>query len=71
MTVKFTSTSACGTQTVLGSSRLTLQPGESVQVTCAYPIAPDACPGVYTVTITATSNRGVLGTASTPLTVTQ
>jgi len=51
-TVSFNSLSACGVQTSLGYHKLVLDPGQSIQVTVSYPIAPNACPGVYTVSIT-------------------
>jgi len=50
-TVSFTSLASCGIQTSLGSHKLVLEPGQSIQVTVSYPIAPNACSGVYTVTI--------------------
>ena len=49
--VSFTSLSSCGVQTSLGSHKLVLEPGQSIQVTVSYPIAPNACSGVYTVSI--------------------
>jgi hypothetical protein len=56
--VTITSMSSCGTETVLGSGRLTLNPGQTIQVTVSYPLAPDACVGTYTVSITARSPGG-------------
>src|SRR5262249_37932898 len=52
-TVSITSLSACGVQDIIGTNRLTLNPGQTVQVTVSYPIAPNACKGTYAVTISA------------------
>ena len=52
-TVYITSLSPCGIQDNIGSNRLALNPGQTVQVTVSYPIAPDACKGTYAVTISA------------------
>jgi len=54
-TVTFTSVSPCGTETNLGYNKLALNPGQTVQVTVSYPLSPDACVGLYTVSITASS----------------
>ena len=54
-TVSFTSLSACGIQTSLGYNKVVLNPGQTVQVTVSYPLPPDACLGVYAITITAGS----------------
>ncbi|HLN98771.1 MAG TPA: hypothetical protein VK208_09945 [Pyrinomonadaceae bacterium] len=50
-TVTFTSLSPCGTETSLGYNRLSLYPGQTVWVTVSYPIPPDACPGMYSISI--------------------
>src|SRR6266404_9803533 len=54
-TVTFTSLSACGIETNLGYNKVVLSPGQTVQVTVSYPLSPDACLGVYAITITAGS----------------
>jgi hypothetical protein len=54
-TVTFTSLSVCGGETTLGYNRLALNPGQTIQVTVSYPLSPDACLGMYTITITAKS----------------
>src|SRR5258706_5656963 len=56
-TVTFTSTSPCGQKTICGSHKLVLNPGQAIQVTCSQPIAPDACLGLYNVTISASSGQ--------------
>ena len=50
-TVTFSSMSPCGVKSVCGSHKLVLDPNEAIQVTCSWPIPTDACPGLYTVTI--------------------
>ena len=57
-TVYVTSMSACGIQTSLGYNKLVLDPGQTVQVTVSYPIPPDACLGMYTVSISAGRSGG-------------
>jgi hypothetical protein len=64
--VAFTSTAPCGTVTVLGTTRLALYPWQTVQVNVSYAVPPNACPGLYTVTL-ALSTGDV---AMTTLTVT-
>ena len=54
-TVTFTSLSACGIQTNLGYNKVVLSPGQTVQVTVSYPLPPNACLGVYAISITAGS----------------
>ena len=50
-TVSISSLSPCGITTVIGTNRLDLNPGQTVQVTVSYPIAPNACLGMYEVSI--------------------
>jgi hypothetical protein len=54
-TVTYTSISACGIETNIGSTRVALNPGQTIQVTASYPLAPDACRGLYAVSIGADS----------------
>ena len=74
-TVYITSLSACGTKTSLGYNKLVLNPGQTVQVTVSYPIPPDACLGLYTVSISAGSSgagrnsTATVASASASLTV--
>ena len=56
--VTINSLSPCGTQTTLGSNRLELLPGQTIQVTVSYPIPADACLGSYMVSITTKSGGG-------------
>ena len=53
--VTVTSASPCGTQTNIGYNRLTLEPGQTVQVTVSYPVASNACAGNYAISINASS----------------
>ena len=64
-TVYITSLSACGNKTSLGYNKLVLNPGQTVQVTVSYPIPPDACLGMYTVSISAGSSGGGKNSAAT------
>src|SRR5216683_1268720 len=69
ITVNFTSVSACGVETAIGYNRVALNPGQGIQVTVAYAIPANACPGIYTVTVEASGGKGTLGTSSTTFTV--
>jgi len=70
-TVTFTSLAPCGTETQLGYSKVVLNPGQSMQVTTTYMLPADACPGVYTIAITANSGgkNSVASSTSCYLTV--
>jgi hypothetical protein len=61
----FTSLAACGSQTMMGYGRLTLAPGESILVTVSYPIPPDACPGMYTITFAVGSGKNSAESSAT------
>lgn len=69
-TVTFTSLSPCGTETSLGYNRLSLFPGQTVWVTVSYPIPPDACPGMYSISITEKSNGKPSGNSAAQSAVT-
>jgi hypothetical protein len=56
-TVTVNSLSACGIQDNIGYNRLSLNPGQTVQVTVSYPLAPNACKGTYAVTISAGGSK--------------
>ena len=69
-TVTLTAVSPCGIETNLGSTRLALNSGQSMQITVSYPLAPDACLGMYTINMTANAGKNSAGnTTSTYLTV--
>jgi hypothetical protein len=61
-TVTFSSMSPCGVKSVCGSHKLVLDPNEAIQVTCSWPIPTDACLGLYTVTISASSGQSASAT---------
>jgi uncharacterized membrane protein len=69
ITVELTSVSACGVETAIGYNRVALNPGQSIQVTVAYPIPADACTGIYTINVVTSSGRATLGSSSTTFTV--
>jgi len=56
-TATISSLSPCGIETNLGYNKLVLNPGQTVQVTVSYPLAPDACLGVYAVSISVSSGK--------------
>jgi len=57
-TATISSLSPCGIETNLGYNKLVLNPGQTVQVTVSYPLAPDACLGVYAVSISVNAASG-------------
>ena len=56
--VTITSLAPCGTQTVLGTNRLALLPGQTIQVTVSYPVPADACLGNYIISVSTGSGGG-------------
>src|SRR5262249_31653827 len=52
-TVTFTSVSPCGEVTSIGYHRVSLDPGAGMIVTTTYPIPPDACLGMYEISVDA------------------
>lgn len=63
-TVTFTSLSPCGVVTSIGYNRLSLNPGQTIMVTTTYPIAPDACLGMYEISVATKSGGGKNSTAA-------
>jgi uncharacterized protein (DUF58 family) len=61
--VEISSLSPCGITTVIGTNRLDLRAGQTVQVTVSYPVPPDACRGMYEVSI-GTRSGGKRSTAA-------
>jgi uncharacterized membrane protein len=55
--VTITTVSPCGSQTVLGVQRLSLDAGESVNLSVAYSVPANACTGMYAFTISADSGK--------------
>ena len=70
-TVTLTATSPCKLQTNLGTNRLALNPGQTVQVTVSYPVASDVCVGTQVIAISADAGgkNSALSSATTSLTV--
>ena len=67
-TVSISAFSPCGTETSLGERKVSLEAGKSVALSVYYPIASDACTGMYAVTISADSDKG--GGRNVPVTAT-
>ena len=68
-TVTGSSVSSCGEETVFASGSMSFAGGESKNISVAYPIAPDTCPGYMTVTISVYEGGTVLASGSTTLNV--
>ena len=64
-TVTISSLSPCGIQNQIGYNKVVLSPGQTVQVTVSYPLAPNACTGSYAVTISAPGSKGAPGPSAT------
>ena len=56
--VSVSALSPCGLETSLGEVRVSLDPGKAVALSVYYPVAADACTGMYAVTISAESSSG-------------
>jgi hypothetical protein len=61
--------SSCSIETVIGSSVITFNGGETKLVSVSYPLAPDTCPGSMSVTVSAYSGSTMLATDSAVLTI--
>ena len=57
-TVSLSSLSSCGAETSLGEQTVSLDPGKSVALSVYYPIAANACVGMYAVTISGSAAKG-------------
>ncbi len=68
-TVTASSVSSCGQETVFASGLMSFAGGESKNISVAYPIAPDTCPGPMTVSVSVYEGGTMLGSGSTTLTV--
>jgi hypothetical protein len=69
-TATISSLAPCGIETNLGYNKLVLNPGQTVQVTVSYPLAPDACLGTYAVSISVSSGKnGTVSSTTAYLTV--
>ena len=68
-TVTISAVSTCGEETIIASSLITFNGGESKLISISYPIAPDTCRGVSTVSISAYSGSTLLSSQSAALTI--
>jgi len=68
-TVTGSSVSSCGEETVFASGVMSFAGGETKNISVAYPIAPDTCKGLMTVSISVYESGTMLGIGSTTLTV--
>jgi len=68
-TVTVSALSACGEETVIASSVITFNGGETKLISVSYPIAPDTCLGVSTVSVSVSAGGTLLGSQSAALTV--
>lgn len=68
-TVTVSAVSPCAEETIIASSVITFNGGESKLISISYPIAPDTCRGVSTVFISVYSGSTLLSSQSTPLTI--
>jgi hypothetical protein len=68
-TVTISAVSSCSQETVIASSVITLNPGETKLISVSYAIAPDTCVGISTVSINVSAGGTVIGSQSTSLTI--
>ena len=68
-TVTATSVSSCGEETVIGSSLISFAGGETKGISIAFPVPPDTCLGMSTVTVSAYESGNMLGTGAAYLTI--
>jgi len=68
-TVTVSAVSSCGEETIIASSIISFNGGESKLISISYPIAPDTCKGVSSVFVSVYSGGNLLASQSTPLTV--
>ena len=68
-TVTAKATSSCGEETIIASSVVSFNSGESKGISVAYPIEPDVCKGVSTISISAYDGSELLSSQSTQLTI--
>jgi hypothetical protein len=68
-TVTVSAVSSCGEETIIASSVITFNGGETKLISVSYPIAPDTCLGLNTVSVSVYSGGTLLGSQSTVLTI--
>ena len=57
-TLMLNSLAPCGEEWVIGSVKVALEPGQTKFVSVAYSLPPDACLGMYSITMSAEMNGG-------------
>ena len=68
-TVTISAVSSCGEETVIASSVITFNGGETKLISVSYPISPDTCLGLSTVSVSVYSGGTLLSSQSTVLTI--
>ena len=68
-TVTISAVSSCGQETVIASSVISLNGGETKLISVSYPIAPETCVGTSTISVEVSAGGTSLGSQSTILTI--
>ncbi len=68
-TVTISAVSSCAEETVIASSVITFNGGETKLISVSFPIAPDTCLGVSTVSVSVSAGGTLLGSQSAALTL--
>ena len=68
-TVTISAVSSCGQETVISSSVITFNGGESKLISVSYAIAPDTCTGISTVSVSVSAGGTLVGSQSASLTI--
>jgi len=68
-TVTISAVSSCGQETIISSSLITFNGGESKLISVSYAIAPDTCTGPSTVSVSVSAGGTVVGSQSATLTI--
>jgi len=68
-TVTISAVSSCGQETVIASSVISFNGGETKLISVSYPIAPETCVGAGTINVDVSSGGTSLGSQSTVLTI--
>ena len=68
-TVTVSAVSSCGEETIIASSVITFNGGETKLISVSYPISPDTCRGVSTVSVSVYAGGNLLSSQSAALTI--
>ena len=68
-TVTVAAVSSCDQETVIASSVISFNGGETKLISVSYPIAPETCVGTSTISVSVSSGGTLLGSQATHLTV--